>query len=109
ESFAGFAGFAGRDAFANALLAHLRNVGRHYAGLFEPAPRGGAAPLALLFPPEADLGATLDRLAEMGFRQPAEVSGRVRRWLAGGGPSLKGGFARAQLAELAPLLLRHFA
>jgi [glutamine synthetase] adenylyltransferase / [glutamine synthetase]-adenylyl-L-tyrosine phosphorylase len=63
----------------------------------------------LLFPPDADHRETLDRLAEMGFRQPAEVSARVRRWLTGSAPSLRGSFARAQLAELVPLLLHHFA
>ena len=44
----------------------------------------------------------------MGFRQPLEASAMVRRWQAGGYPSLKG-FAREQLAELVPLLLHHFA
>src|SRR5262249_23714675 len=38
ERFARFAGFAGRDAFAEAMLVHLRNVQRHYATLFESAP-----------------------------------------------------------------------
>ena len=38
ERFARFAGFPDRDAFAEALLGHLRNVQRHYATLFENAP-----------------------------------------------------------------------
>jgi [glutamine synthetase] adenylyltransferase / [glutamine synthetase]-adenylyl-L-tyrosine phosphorylase len=109
ESFARFVGFAGRDAFAEVLLAHLSNVQSNYADLFEPTPQGGPQPPALLFPPEADHRETLDWLAEMGFRQPAEVSARVRRWQSGGAPSLRGSFARAQLAELVPLLLHHFA
>ncbi len=109
ELFARLVGFAGRDAFADALLAHLRNVQRNYADLFEHAPQHGPEPRALLFPPDADHRETLDRLAEMGFRQPAEVSARVGRWLTGSAPSLRGSFARAQLAELVPLLLLHFA
>jgi [glutamine synthetase] adenylyltransferase / [glutamine synthetase]-adenylyl-L-tyrosine phosphorylase len=109
ETFARFAGFAGRDAFADALLAHLRNVQRNYAHLFENGVADGPQPSTLPFPPDADAKATLERLAEMGFRQPAEVSARVRRWLNGGVPSLRGSFARAQLAGLVPLLLRHFA
>jgi glutamate-ammonia-ligase adenylyltransferase len=107
ESFARFAGFAGRDAFADALLKHLRNVQRNYANLFEHAPQAGSQ-LGLLFPPDADHRETLERLAEMGFRQPAEVSARLRHWLSGGAPSLRGGFARAQLAELLPQLVSHF-
>ena len=35
------------------------------------------------FPPEADDRETLDRLTEMGFRQPLEVSALVRRWSTG--------------------------
>jgi glutamate-ammonia-ligase adenylyltransferase len=109
EGFARFAGFAGRDAFAEALLQEMRNVQRSYADLFEQARQAGRDPHALLFPRDADERATIDRLAEMGFRQPAEVSGRIRRWLSGGAPSLRGPFARAQLAELVPFLLPQFA
>jgi glutamate-ammonia-ligase adenylyltransferase len=109
ETFARFVGFADRDAFADALLAQLRNVQRNYADLFEHAPQIGPQPRAMQFPPEADHRETLEQLAEMGFRQPAEVSARLRRWLAGGAPSLRGSFARAQLVELVPQLLRHFA
>jgi [glutamine synthetase] adenylyltransferase / [glutamine synthetase]-adenylyl-L-tyrosine phosphorylase len=109
DSFARFVGFAGRDDFADALLAHLSNVQRHYAGLFEPATQAVPAATALLFRPDIDDRETLDRLAEMGFRHPAEVSARVRRWLSGGAPSLRGSFARAQLIELIPLLMSEFA
>ena len=109
ESFARFVGFDGRDAFADVLLAHLRDVQRNYANLFEHAPQERPQPPVLLFPPGTDDRETLDRLAETGFRQPAEVSARVRRWRSGGAPSLRGSFARAQLVELVPLLLRHFA
>ena len=109
ESFAHFAGFAGRDAFAEALVAQLRNVQQSYAHLFEQAPQASGQSRPLSFPREADDHESLDRLAEMGFRQPGEVSARVRRWIAGGAPSLRGPFARAQLAELIPLLLPQFA
>jgi glutamate-ammonia-ligase adenylyltransferase len=113
ESLARFLGFPGRDAFAEVLLGHLSNVQRHYADLFEQAPQSDASQDAsappLRFPPDADRRETLDRLAEIGFRQPAEVSARVRRWLAGGAPSLRGSFARSQLEDLVPLLLREFA
>ena len=108
-AFARFLGFAGRDDFADVLLAHLRNVQQHYATLFENAPLGEAEVPTLLFAPERDDRETLDRLGGMGFRHPLEVSARVRHWLTGSYRSLKGGFARAQLSELIPVLLRHFA
>jgi [glutamine synthetase] adenylyltransferase / [glutamine synthetase]-adenylyl-L-tyrosine phosphorylase len=109
EAFARFAGFADRDAFAEALLTHLRNVQHHYATLFENAPALEAARHTLRFPPQADDRETLDRLTEMGFRQSREVSELVRRWGAGTYGSLRSAFARSQLAEIVPVLLHHFA
>ena len=104
ERFARFLGFADRDAFAEILLGHLRNVQRHYATLFESAPAEEAKQRGLVFPADADDRDTLDKLAAMGFRQPLEVSTLVRGWLAGGQRSLQGSVAREQLAELVPLL-----
>jgi len=109
ERFARFAGFSDRDAFAHALLVHLRNVQRHYATLFENAPVIEVGRRTLLFPSEADDRETLDRLTEMGFRRPLETSALVRRWGTGSYGTLKGAFARAQLAEIVPMLLQHFA
>jgi [glutamine synthetase] adenylyltransferase / [glutamine synthetase]-adenylyl-L-tyrosine phosphorylase len=109
ERFARFAGFPDRDAFARALLVHLRNVQRHYATLFENAPVIEAGQRTLLFPSEADDRETLDRLSEMGFRRPFETSALVRRWATGSYGTLKGAFARSQLAEIVPMLLQHFA
>src|SRR5215510_79309 len=109
ERFARFAGFSDRDAFAHALLVHLRNVQRHYATLFENAPVIEVGRRTLLFPSEADDRETLDRLTEMGFGRPLETSALVRRWGTGSYGTLKGAFARAQLAEIVPMLLQHFA
>src|SRR5205807_559418 len=103
ERFARFAGFPDRDAFARALLVHLRNVQRHYATLFENAPVIEAGQRTLLFPSEADDRETLDRLSEMGFRRPLETSALVRRWATGSYGTLKGAFARSQLAEIVPM------
>src|SRR5690606_19933314 len=63
ETFAGFCGFASRDAFAERLVGHLRKVQWHYSQLFEAAAPSGDKP-KLLFPHEADDRATLDRLSE---------------------------------------------
>jgi [glutamine synthetase] adenylyltransferase / [glutamine synthetase]-adenylyl-L-tyrosine phosphorylase len=109
ERFSHFAGFSGRDAFADALLGHLRNVQRHYATLFENAPAVEAGRQTLRFQPETNDRETLDRLGEMGFRQPLEVSALVRRWGTPAHDSLRGAFARDQLAQIVPMLLHHFA
>jgi [glutamine synthetase] adenylyltransferase / [glutamine synthetase]-adenylyl-L-tyrosine phosphorylase len=112
ERFARFLGYAGRDAFAAALLAQLAIVQRHYAGLFENAPAQDAARRGLVFAGDAD-GAddreTLDKLALMGFRRPVEAAAAVRRWLAGAPRPLRGETARGLVAELVPLLVDQFA
>ena len=109
ERFARFLGFSDRDAFAETLLAHLHNVQRHYAGLFEHASSAEAKEQALVFPADADDRETLDKLTSMGFRKPLEISALVRGWQAGSYRSLKSPSTRAQLAELVPLLLPQFA
>jgi glutamate-ammonia-ligase adenylyltransferase len=107
--FARFVGYADRDAFADTLLAHLRNVQRHYAALFENMPSGGTSEPALSLPADIGRPRALDQLAGMGFRQPAEVVARITAWQAGKHRALRGSLARAQLFELTPLLLRQFA
>jgi [glutamine synthetase] adenylyltransferase / [glutamine synthetase]-adenylyl-L-tyrosine phosphorylase len=109
EQFARFAGFRGRDDFAEGLLVHLRNVQRHYASLFEHARAGSFGRPSLTFPPDADDRETLDRLSVMGFRQPLEISALVRRWNTSAYDSLKGAFAREQLSHIVPVLLHHFS
>jgi [glutamine synthetase] adenylyltransferase / [glutamine synthetase]-adenylyl-L-tyrosine phosphorylase len=108
ERFARFLGFAGRDAFAQVLVGHLDKVQRHYVRLFEKMPATPDSP-ALHFPVEADDHKTLDRLSELGYRKPLEVSTIVRHWRAGGYRSINGETARAHLAELLPALLEQLA
>jgi glutamate-ammonia-ligase adenylyltransferase len=108
ERFTRFAGYRGRDAFAEVLLDHMKKVQRAYSQLFvEHARRPTHA--ALSFPEKADDRETLDRLGEIGFQKPLETSATVRRWLSGGYASLKGEFARRQFADLAPLLVERLA
>jgi glutamate-ammonia-ligase adenylyltransferase len=108
ERFARFLGFSDRDAFAKVLVGHLDKVQSYYARLFEKMPAGPDKP-TLRFPPDADDHKTLDRLAELGYRKPLEVSTIVRQWLAGGYRSLKSETARGQLADLLPALLEQLA
>src|SRR5262249_24719207 len=109
ERFARFAGFSDRDAFAHALLVHLRNVQRYYATLFENAPVIEVGRRTLLFPSEADGRETVDRLTEMGCRRALEPSALVRRWVSASGGPLTGSVARSRMAETWPVLRQHFA
>jgi glutamate-ammonia-ligase adenylyltransferase len=105
ERFARFIGFASRDAFAAAFTDQLRKVQGHYAQLFHDAPPAAAAQGTLVFPPDGDRRETLDTLAEMGFRKPADATATVRRWLGGDYRWLRGEVARAHLRELVPALM----
>jgi [glutamine synthetase] adenylyltransferase / [glutamine synthetase]-adenylyl-L-tyrosine phosphorylase len=109
ERFARFLGYDNRDAFAHALVEQLAIVQRHYSGLFEGAPTQVGERRSLAFPAGADDRDTLDRLSQMGFKSPLEVSAKVRSWLAGHPRGLKADAARRTLAELVPLLLDELA
>jgi glutamate-ammonia-ligase adenylyltransferase len=109
ELFARFLGFRSRDAFAAALLTHLRKVEAHYVRLFERAPEYLAEQQNLSFDDTEDNTETLDRLALMGFRQPAEVAGAVRKWRSGLYRALRGEQARSNLTELIPSIIDQFA
>ena len=106
--FARFLGFAGRDEFARYLLEHLRTVERHYVQLFEREPAFLASQQNLSFSPEHE-SETLDRLVELGFRQPQQVVDAVRRWNEPLYPALRGEQARSNLSELVPLIVDQIA
>jgi glutamate-ammonia-ligase adenylyltransferase len=110
-AFARFFGAKDRDGFAKVLLSHLRAVEKHYVKLFESAPALLAQQQNLSFATRAgeDESETLDRLAEMGFRQPREVAATVRRWRAGGYRALRGDQARKNLTELVPVIIEQLA
>ena len=109
EAFARFLGFVSRDNFATALLAQLRTVEKHYVRLFESAPALLAQQQNLSLGTAEDEGETLDRLAEMGFRQPREVTAAIRRWHARSYRALRGEQARKNLVDLVPVIIDQFA
>jgi [glutamine synthetase] adenylyltransferase / [glutamine synthetase]-adenylyl-L-tyrosine phosphorylase len=110
DEFARFLGFENRDDFGAVLLAHLRAVEKHYVRLFESAPSVLAQQQNLSFAlPPQDSGETLDRLAEMGFRQPREVDAAVRRWHTAAYRALRGEQARRNLDELVPVIIDRFS
>ncbi len=105
--FARFLGFKGRDQFAAALLGHLRTVEKHYVKLFESTPALLAQRQNLSFAAgDGDTaGETLDRLVEMGFRQPREAAAAVQRWQAGTYRALRSEPVRRSLIELVPVIV----
>jgi glutamate-ammonia-ligase adenylyltransferase len=109
DQFARFLGFPGRDDFAEMLLGHLRAVERHYVRLFEGAGEVLARQQNLSFATPEGERDTLDRLAQMGFRQPREVAGAVYRWRDTAYRALRGEQARANLIELVPVIIDQFA
>ncbi len=109
EQFAHFLGFVGRDAFAAHLVAQLRAVERHYVRLFEREPAFLAEQQQLSFATPERERETLDRLAELGFRQPPQVAEAVARWRMPHYPALRGEQARNNLIELLPLIIDQVA
>ncbi|HML08996.1 MAG TPA: bifunctional [glutamine synthetase] adenylyltransferase/[glutamine synthetase]-adenylyl-L-tyrosine phosphorylase [Xanthobacteraceae bacterium] len=107
--FARFLGFSGRDDFAGALVGQLRKVERHYVRLFERAPELLAQRQKLAFAAGPDDAETLDRLAQLGFRQPRAVAEAVQDWRAGRYRALRGEQARANLTELTPVIVDEFS
>jgi glutamate-ammonia-ligase adenylyltransferase len=109
DVFARFLGFKDRDDFAGVLLTHLHTVERHYVKLFERAPEFLARQQHLSFATPDGEGDTLDRLAQMGFRQPQEVAAAVSNWHAGLYRALRGEQARGNLTELVPVIIDQFS
>jgi glutamate-ammonia-ligase adenylyltransferase len=109
DTFSRFLGFQSRDAFADTLVLHLRNVERHYVKLFERAPELLAQRQSLSFDLADGRGETFERLTQMGFRQPAAVVDAVQNWQAGHYRALRGEQARSNLIELTPIILDQFS
>jgi glutamate-ammonia-ligase adenylyltransferase len=107
ERIAIFLGYADADAFIADLSAHLASVERHYAALFEEAP-SLAGPGNLVFTGAEDDPETLRTLEQLGFADPAMVSGLVRSWHHGRLRATRSQRAREILTELVPALLRIF-
>jgi glutamate-ammonia-ligase adenylyltransferase len=103
-----FIGYEGRNDFAAALLLQLHQVERHYVKLFERSPDLPLLLRRFSFEPEHE-SETLDHLAKAGFKHPPAVIAAVRRWNAGRGRALRGTQARANLAELVPVIVDQFA
>ncbi len=101
---AAFSGWNDVEAFEAEMRRQLETVERHYAALFErEADLGGGA--TLVFTGTADDPGTLKTLTEMGFKDPAAVSQRIRDWHHGHIRATRSTRARELLTELTPAIL----
>lgn len=97
------------DAFSSRLVAQLRCVERHYAGLFEKSPQLANPGCTLVFTGGDDDPATLASLAAMGYARPSEVIRTVRGWHFGRFAAVHSSQARELLTEITPGLLEAIA
>ena len=81
----------------------------HYATLFEAAPSLGSRAGSLSFTGDTDDPETLETIAGLGYRNPAEVSRTVRGWHFGRYPATRSASARERLTEFVPTLLEALA
>ena len=108
-ALARFMCFPDEAGFADALIARLRTVGRHYSALFEGEPALGGEGGNLVFTGTEDDPDTLASLRRMGFGDAPAVSATVRRWHHGRIRATRSTRARELLTELMPALLRALA
>jgi glutamate-ammonia-ligase adenylyltransferase len=107
--FARFCGYAGRAGFERDLTKHLRAVEKHYARLFEDAPKLDDAAGSLVFTGVADDPETLATLKRLGFQRPEQATETIRGWHFGRRPAVRSARAREVLTELTPGLISAFA
>jgi glutamate-ammonia-ligase adenylyltransferase len=109
EAMARFCGFAGTPEFAARLTAELERVQGHYIRLFEHSPELTRRGANMVFAGEADDPATVQALAEMGYKRPEAVIAGVRGWHHGRYPAVRTARARELLTEVQPLLIEELA
>uniref|UniRef100_UPI001FE0DC57 bifunctional [glutamine synthetase] adenylyltransferase/[glutamine synthetase]-adenylyl-L-tyrosine phosphorylase n=1 Tax=Paramagnetospirillum marisnigri TaxID=1285242 RepID=UPI001FE0DC57 len=101
---AAFMGYAGVDAFAADLTAHLMTVETHYAHLFEDAPALGAGGNLVFTGGEND-PETVHTITGLGFSNAEAVCSTIRGWHHGRVRATRSTRARELLTELTPALL----
>src|SRR5262249_30663888 len=106
--FARFLGFADRDDFARELVQHLERVQTHYSKLFEGEVARAPGLPALDFARGPDDPALVERLANLGFKQPLAAADALRRWVTGEYRGLRAETTRNTLADLVPALIADF-
>ena len=103
-------GYSDADAFKKDLRRWLETVQTHYVNLFREEQELGAEEGGnLVFTGEDDDPGTLETLANMGFKQPSEVTKTIRAWHFGRYPATRSTKARERLTEFTPALLQALA
>lgn len=107
NTFARFAGYETKEAFASDLVQTLQTVESHYANLFaDEEDLGGGR--ALSFTGADHHPETLATLTEMGFQDTERVAETIKGWHHGRIRAMRTGRAREILTELTPDLLGRF-
>jgi len=109
ERFARFCGYRTLAAFSDALTLRLLCVEKHYARLFEDAPKLDVASGSLVFTGVVDDPETLQTLTRLGFQRPGEATETIRGWHFGRRQAVQSPRAREVLTELTPALLQAFS
>jgi [glutamine synthetase] adenylyltransferase / [glutamine synthetase]-adenylyl-L-tyrosine phosphorylase len=106
-----FMGYADAEAFAGALLQHLKRVRNRYAEVFEQIPGETEAAAAELDFRGDDLppAETIAALEALGFTNPERIIAAVRGWQSGRVRALRSERARELLGQLLPALLSSLA
>jgi glutamate-ammonia-ligase adenylyltransferase len=108
-AFAKFCGYATLKKFEAEMSAHLRQVEKHYARLFEHAPGLDTQTGSLVFTGVTDDPETIETLSKLGFQDAPRAAETIRGWHFGRRPAVQSARAREVLTELVPALLESFS
>ncbi len=103
-------GFRTLEDFSERFLRTLERVDTHFAALFAEDDDGqGDLADHLVFTGDQDDPDTLDRLMQLGFTRPTDISRIVRAWHTGRYRALRATSARQMLTRMQPNLFRALA
>jgi [glutamine synthetase] adenylyltransferase / [glutamine synthetase]-adenylyl-L-tyrosine phosphorylase len=109
DHIARFTGFDDTNEFEQTLRAHLENVQKHYARLFESEEPLSDRSGNLVFTGVEEDPETVATLSGMGFADAAAISAVIRGWHHGRIRATRSARARELLTRLVPALLKSLA
>lgn len=108
ERIARLLGYKSAKAFSAEFRDTLADVEKHYAALFEAAPKLSSGVGNLVFTGDVDDPDTLQTLSKLGFERPSDICRIIRTWHFGRYRATQSAEARERLTELTPALLEAF-